>query len=47
MSLPTGANFAAYTYTYNGATTPTSYSMTVTCLDNAGTTLTATPDGVQ
>ena len=47
MSLPTGANFAAYTYTYNGATTPTSYTMTVTCLDNAGTLLTATPDGVQ
>jgi general secretion pathway protein G len=47
MSLPTGANFAAYTYTYNGATSPTSYTMTVTCLDNAGTLLTATPDGVQ
>jgi type II secretion system protein G len=49
MSLPTGQNFAvgSFTYTYNGATTPTSYSMQVTCLDNAGTVLTATPDGVQ
>jgi type II secretion system protein G len=46
MSLPTGANFAAFTYTYNGATTPTSYSIAVTALDNAATVLTATPDGV-
>lgn len=46
MSLPTGNNFAAFTYTYDGASTPTSYSITVTCLDNAGSTLTATPDGV-
>ncbi|RPH92631.1 prepilin-type N-terminal cleavage/methylation domain-containing protein [candidate division KSB1 bacterium] len=47
MSLPTGSNFGAFTYVYNGATTPTSYTITVTCLDNAGTVLTATPDGVQ
>jgi prepilin-type N-terminal cleavage/methylation domain-containing protein len=46
MSLPTGNNFAAFTYTYDGASTPTSYSISVTCLDNAGSTLTATPDGV-
>jgi type IV pilus assembly protein PilA len=47
MSLPTGVNFNSFTYTYNGATSPTSYSVVVTCLDNAGTTLTATPDGIQ
>jgi type II secretion system protein G len=46
MSLPTGANFASFTYTYNGAATPTTYSIAVVCLDNAGTSLTATPDGV-
>ncbi|MFZ5434612.1 MAG: type II secretion system protein [Calditrichota bacterium] len=48
MSLPSGNNFAAgsFTYTYDGSSTPTSYSIAVTCLDNAGTTLTATPDGV-
>jgi len=46
MSLPTGANFSAFTYTYNGATTPTSYTIHVTALDNGATVLTATPDGV-
>ena len=46
MSLPTGVNFNAFTYTYNGAATPTTYQIDVTCLDNAQTTLTATPDGV-
>ena len=46
MSLPTGANFASFTYTYNGGTTPTSYTVTVTCNDNAATTLTASPNGV-
>jgi general secretion pathway protein G len=46
MSLPSGANFASFTYAYNGATTPTSYTITVTCNDNAATTLTATPNGV-
>jgi prepilin-type N-terminal cleavage/methylation domain-containing protein len=47
MSLPTGVNFQNFAYAYNGAVTPTSYTITVTCLDNAGTVLTATPDGVQ
>ena len=46
MSLPSGANFSTFTYTYDGASTPTSYAIDVVCLDNAGTTLTATPDGV-
>ncbi len=46
MSLPSGANFAVFTYTYDGASSPTSYAVDVTCLDNGGTTLTATPDGV-
>ena len=48
MTLPSGGNFAAgsFTYTYDGASTPTSYSLTVTALDNAGTVLTATPDAV-
>lgn len=46
--LPRGDSFAAgsFTYTYDGASTPTSYLLTVTCLDNSGTVLTATPDGV-
>jgi type II secretion system protein G len=47
MSLPTGTNFSAFTYTYNGGATPTTYSIAVTCLDNASTVLTASPDGVQ
>lgn len=47
MSLPTGENFAGFTYTYDGAASPTSYSIEVTCEDNAGTTLTATPEGIQ
>lgn len=49
MSLPTGANFAAgsFAYAYNGAVSPTTYAITVTAMDNAGTVLTATPDGVQ
>ena len=46
MSLPTGTNFSAFAYTYDGASSPTSYSISVTCNDNAGTVLTATPDGV-
>lgn len=47
MSLPTGANFAAFAYAYNGAATPTTYTITVTCLDNAGTVLIGSPDGIQ
>jgi prepilin-type N-terminal cleavage/methylation domain-containing protein len=49
MTLPTGSNFAAgsFAYTYNGAATPTTYSLAVTALDNGGTVLTGTPDGVQ
>lgn len=46
MSLPNGDNFASFTYTYDGSATPTTYSIDVTCLDNAGSTLTATPNGV-
>jgi type II secretion system protein G len=46
MSLPTGANFALFTYTYDGGATPTTYTIDVTCLDNAATVLTATPDAV-
>ena len=48
MTLPTGGNFAAgsFTYAYDGASTPTSYNLAVTCLDNAGTVLNASPDGV-
>ncbi len=47
MSLPTGDNFAAFTYTYDGASNPTSYSIAVTCHDNQGTVLDATPEGIQ
>ncbi len=47
MSLPTGDNFAAFTYTYDGAANPTSYSIDVECNDNQGTVLTATPEGIQ
>lgn len=46
MSLPSGANFAAFSYTYNGGVTPTTYTIHVTALDNGSTVLTATPDGV-
>ncbi|MBU0691182.1 prepilin-type N-terminal cleavage/methylation domain-containing protein [bacterium] len=46
MSLPTGDNFAAFTYTYDGASTPTTYTIEVTAHDNAGTVLEATPEGV-
>lgn len=47
MSLPTGANFGGFTYTYDGAANPTTYSIDVTCLDNQASTLTATPEGIQ
>lgn len=47
MSLPTGDNFLSFTYTYDGAANPTSYSIDVECLDNQNTTLTATPEGIQ
>ncbi|MCB9366708.1 MAG: prepilin-type N-terminal cleavage/methylation domain-containing protein [Calditrichaeota bacterium] len=47
MSLPTGDNFVSFGYTYDGASSPTSYSIDVVCYDNAGTTLTATPEGIQ
>jgi type IV pilus assembly protein PilA len=49
MTLPTGGNFAAgsFSYAYNGAAVPTTYTLQVTALDNAGTVLTGTPDGVQ
>ncbi len=46
MSLPTGDNFDGWTYTYDGASTPTTYSIEVTCQDNSGTVLEATPEGV-
>lgn len=46
MSLPTGDNFAAFTYTYDGASSPTTYTIEVTCNDNAGTVLEASPEGV-
>ena len=48
MTLPTGGNFVAgsFAYAYDGVATPTSYTLTVTALDNAGTVLTASPDGV-
>jgi prepilin-type N-terminal cleavage/methylation domain-containing protein len=48
MTLPTGANFAAGSFSYTHvAGNPSSYTITVTCLDNGATQLTATPDGVQ
>ena len=48
MSLPTGSNFAAGSWNYAYvAGNPTSYAVAVTCLDNQGTVLNATPDGVQ
>ncbi|MFH1009763.1 MAG: prepilin-type N-terminal cleavage/methylation domain-containing protein [bacterium] len=49
MTLPTGQNFApgTFAYAYNGAAVPTTYALTVTCLDNGGTVLTGSPDGVQ
>jgi len=48
MTLPTGANFAAGSFAYvHVAGNPTSYTVTVTCLDNAGTVLTADPNGVR
>ncbi|MBK8128630.1 MAG: prepilin-type N-terminal cleavage/methylation domain-containing protein [bacterium] len=47
MSLPTGDNFAAFTYTCDGAANPTSYSVDVECSDNQGAVLTATPGGIQ
>ena len=48
MSLPRGQNFAAgsFTYTYDGASTPTSYTLQVTATDNGGTILYAQPDSV-
>jgi prepilin-type N-terminal cleavage/methylation domain-containing protein len=47
MTLPTGQNFAVGTFAYvYVAGNPTSYRLTVTALDNAGTVLTGTPDGV-
>jgi general secretion pathway protein G len=46
MSLPTGINFSTFTYTYDGASSPTTYEIEVECLDNAGTTLLATPEGI-
>lgn len=51
MSLPTGLNFLAgsfaYVYTAAAVGVPSTYSLTVTCLDNIGTVLTASPDGVR
>ena len=47
MSLPTGDNFAAFTYTYDGAANPTTYEIEVTCEDNQGTSLLASPEGIQ
>ncbi|NUO18420.1 prepilin-type N-terminal cleavage/methylation domain-containing protein [bacterium] len=47
MSLPTGDNFASFTYTYDGASNPTSYEIEVECEDNQGTVLTASPEGIQ
>ena len=46
MTLPDGDNFASFSYEYENSVTPTSYSITVTCLDTGGTTLTGSPEGV-
>lgn len=48
MTLPAGSNFSAgtFAYAYDGVSSPTSYTITVTALDNSATVLTATPDGV-
>ena len=46
MTLPNGSNFASFLYEYDNSTSPTSYRMTVTALDNNNTTLICTPQGV-
>jgi type II secretion system protein G len=45
MSLPDTMNFRTFAYAHV-AGTPTSYLLTVTCKDNAGTTLYGSPAGV-
>jgi prepilin-type N-terminal cleavage/methylation domain-containing protein len=50
MTLPNGTNFVAgswaYTFTAAAGATPSSYEIRIQCLDNAGTWLSATPNGV-
>lgn len=46
MTLPDGRNFGSFAYKYDGSVTPTSYTITVTALDNGSSTLVATPEGV-
>ena len=46
ISLPTGDNFADFTYTYDGKGVPTTYAIEVTCKDNGRTVLVATPEGI-
>ena len=46
MTLPAGDNFASFAYAYDNSVTPTSYTITVTALDNGATTLIGTPEGV-
>jgi prepilin-type N-terminal cleavage/methylation domain-containing protein len=48
MTLPTGQNFAVGSFVYAYvASSPTSYTLGVTCLDNGGTVLVGDPDGVR
>jgi type II secretion system protein G len=46
MTLPEGSNFGSFAYAYDNGVTPTSYTITVTALDNGGTTLVGSPEGV-
>ncbi len=46
MTLPAGDNFAFFSYEYDGSVSPSSYEITVTAYDQAGTTLIATPHGI-
>jgi general secretion pathway protein G len=47
MLLPTGRNFATFSYIYIGETDPTRFEIEVMCNDMAGTVLQATPQGVR
>ena len=45
VTVPDGTNFGSFSYAYN-ASTPPSYTITATALDQGHTTLLCTPEGI-
>jgi len=46
MTLPDGTNFGSFAYQFDSGASPSSYTITVTALDQSHTTLVCSPEGI-